>query len=188
MITSVAWLSCPCLLRPICPFNISPCQAPAPFKGSVCLQFVFRLCSGCKACWVVATHQEIHRSRSGHSSVSQASFYSLAEICVCLLKVGLCVRVSNHRCHFSLSFLKRLSCQAQREHVSIKVRPIRGVRTEACSRHRRVGLTHTEAQKWACHSERGTLPRDINAHWLDGETSASHSITIWNSMKEGSGA
>lgn len=72
---------------------------------------------------------------------------------------------------FLLSFLKRTSCQAQREHVSIKVRLIWGVSAEACSRYGRVGLTHTEAQESACHCEHSTLPQCINTHWLYGETS-----------------
>lgn len=67
---------------------------------------------------------------------------------MCLLKVRwVFVRVVNHGCHFSLSFLKRLRCQAKGEHVSIKVRPMRGVRTEACPPYRRVALTHAEALK-----------------------------------------
>lgn len=100
---------------------------------------------------------------------------------MCLLKVCVVfVCAVNHRCHFSLTFLKRLCCQAQGEHVSIKVRPMRGVRTEACPPYSRVGLTHAEARKWACHSECDALPPDINAHIHSAEKLLHHIwFTIW---------
>lgn len=100
-------------------------------------------------------------------------------ICVCLFKVCvwyLCVW-SIIVAIFYWLFLK--DCAAKRRKCMCLSKSGRcevwGLRP---ARHTdgRVGLTHAEAQKWACHSERDVLPPDINAHLLCGETSASHLI------------